>query len=173
MDSLDSFLDEVSALVHVGANEGQERGLYQQHDLHVLWVEPIPEVYAKLQSNIKCCPKQMALNYLISDTDGAEYDFHISNNSGASSSIFELALHRDIWPAVDYVNSIKLRSISIDTMMRMHDLLPGRYQALVLDTQGSELLVLKGAKLLLEAIRIVKTEAADFEAYRDARKSMI
>jgi hypothetical protein len=39
------------------------------------------------------------------------------------------------------------------------------YDVLVLDTQGAELLVLKGATSLLPHIRYVRAEAADFEAY--------
>jgi hypothetical protein len=41
-----------------------------------------------------------------------------------------------------------------------------RYDALIMDTQGSELLVLKGAEPLLQHFRFVKTEAADFESYK-------
>jgi hypothetical protein len=40
-----------------------------------------------------------------------------------------------------------------------------RYDSLVMDTQGSELLVLKGAEPLLERVRFIKTEVPDFEAY--------
>ena len=39
------------------------------------------------------------------------------------------------------------------------------YGALILDTQGSELLVLKGAIPILDKLRFVKTEAANFESY--------
>ena len=40
-----------------------------------------------------------------------------------------------------------------------------RYDALVMDTQGSELLVLRGAEPVLEHFRFIKTEVPDFEAY--------
>ena len=39
--------------------------------------------------------------------------------------------------------------------------------ALVLDTQGSELLVLRGAGAVLTRVQVVKLEAWDFEAYRN------
>ena len=35
-----------------------------------------------------------------------------------------------------------------------------------MDTQGSELQVLRGASVLLKCVRFIKTEAADFESYR-------
>ncbi len=40
----------------------------------------------------------------------------------------------------------------------------GRFQALM-DTQGAELLVLKGASDVLSSFEFIKTEAADYEAY--------
>jgi hypothetical protein len=45
-----------------------------------------------------------------------------------------------------------------------------RYDALVMDTQGSELLVLRGAQPLLERFSFVKTEVPDFEAYAGCAK---
>ena len=42
---------------------------------------------------------------------------------------------------------------------------PKRYNVLVLDTQGSELMILRGAQDLLSGFRYIKTEAADFESY--------
>ena len=38
----DRFLKEVSGVVHVGANTGQERGIYDKLSLDVIWIEPIP-----------------------------------------------------------------------------------------------------------------------------------
>ena len=41
----------------------------------------------------------------------------------------------------------------------------GDYQALVMDTQGSELLVLKGATQSIPELQYIKIEAPDFESY--------
>jgi hypothetical protein len=42
-----------------------------------------------------------------------------------------------------------------------------KYQALILDTQGSELLILKGAKKILNNFKYIKLECANFEIYRN------
>lgn len=39
------------------------------------------------------------------------------------------------------------------------------YDTLIMDTQGSELLVLQGAGAILQKLKYIKTEVADFEAY--------
>ena len=43
--------------------------------------------------------------------------------------------------------------------------IPPLFPALVMDTQGSELLVLRGADPRLPSFAFIKTEVADFEAY--------
>jgi len=44
-ESPDVFLDRVKGVIHVGANTGQERLIYESRQLNVFWVEPIPNVY--------------------------------------------------------------------------------------------------------------------------------
>ena len=151
-------LSRVRGVVHVGAHAGEERNLYARYGLDVLWIEPIPTVFDQLCKNISALPKQRALNHLVTDRDGAEYSFNVR---GTSSSILELGRCSEIFPEVTTQARIILKSVTLDTLLAGDD----RYQAVVLDTEGSELLVLKGATRLLSKIRYVTTEAADFEAY--------
>jgi len=102
---------------------------------------------------------------LITDKDDAEYTFYIANNQGASSSIYDIKLHKDIWPDVAYQNTIKLKSATLATVVRKESIDLNKYDALVIDTQGSELLVLKGAEPVLSGFKYIKIEAPDFEAY--------
>jgi FkbM family methyltransferase len=82
----DLFLNQATGVIHIGANSGQERKLYARHDLDVLWIEPNPKVFKELQKNIDNLKKQKAFQYLISDDDKDDVDFHISSNDGQSSS---------------------------------------------------------------------------------------
>ena len=161
----DRFLRKVSGVIHVGANTGQERDQYAKHGLRVIWIEPIPEVFATLKTNLTDFHQQRALQDRVSDQDDAEYTFHIANNGGASSSILDLKLHSDIWPNVIYEKSITLRSKTLASLLEKECISPGEYDALVMDTQGSELLVLKGAIPVLHNFKYIKTEVPDFESY--------
>lgn len=161
----DRFLNRISGVIHVGANTGQERDLYERYGLRIIWIEPIPEVFEALQANLKGLPRQHAFNYLVTDRDDAEYQFHVANNAGASSSILDLKWHRDIWPEVDYVKTITLRSITLASFLRREDIDATDYDALIMDTQGSELMVLKGAAPVLHSYKYIKTEVPDFESY--------
>lgn len=159
-----SYLKRVTGVVHVGASSGQEREIYAKHNLKVLWIEPLPHMFATLSENIKGLPGQTAVNHLITDKNDTDYLFHISNNDD-SSSILELARHKEIWPDVHYVGQISLKSVTLDTLLGNMGAASRSYQALVMDTQGSELLVLKGATKSLCQFKYIKTEAADFESY--------
>ena len=59
-----------------------------------------------------------------------------------------------------------MESITLDSLI-IRENINEKYDALVLDTQGSELLVLEGATNLLNEIKYIKTEVADFEAYQN------
>lgn len=159
------LLKTISGIVHVGANHGQEIDKYAEFDLDVVWVEPIPEVFEQLTRNLKNHKKQKAIQALITDIDDKEYQFNVANNNGASSSIFDLKKHKEIYPSVHMTNTISLKSKTLTTLFEENQLNPEKYQALVMDTQGSELLVLKGSLPLLKHFKFIKTEVADFEAY--------
>jgi 2-O-methyltransferase len=131
----------------------------------VIWVEPIPEIFDRLKANLENYPRQRAFQYLVTDTDDKEYAFHVSNNEGKSSSILELKLHKDIWPEVAFTKSVTLRSVTLPSLLRREGLDVRNYDTLIMDTQGSELLVLKGAVPILPHLTFVKTEVSDFESY--------
>lgn len=159
------FLDRARGVIHVGANVGQEREAYSLYGLNVLWIEPVQETFERLLDNIKVLPGQRAVRALISDEDDLEVRFHVASNGGGSSSMLELAQHRDIWPAVHFQRSEIMRTVRLATLIEREGLSPVGYDVLVMDTQGTELRVLRGAEPLLAGFRFVRTEAADFEAY--------
>jgi len=161
----DEYLRQITGVIHVGANLGQEREIYDKHGLHVVWVEPIPEVFEKLKTNIEGFSKQRAFQYLVTDRDGGDYEFHVANNNGASSSILEMKHHREVWPNIDYVGILALKSVTLAALCEKERIDLSQYQALIMDTQGSELMVLKGGISLLPFFKFIKTEAPDFEAY--------
>jgi len=161
----DRFLRKVSGVIHVGANAGQERVLYAKFGLRVIWIEPIPEVFERLKENIAEFSKQRAFKCLVTDQDNVAYPFHICNNDGHSSSILDLNLHKDIWPQVAYEKTITLRSKTLPSLLEEEQVDCSDYDSLIMDTQGSELLVLKGAVSILKNFTYIKTEVPDFESY--------
>lgn len=163
---LKAFLRDVSGVIHVGAHVGQERELYAQYRLKVIWIEPLPDLFDELEKNIAEFPEQRAVQCLVTDRDDHEYAFHVASNAGASSSILDLHLHRDVWHDVTYTRTVAMKSKTLATILAEQRIDPVEYDALVMDTQGSELLVLEGAAPLLPGFKYIQTEVADFEAYK-------
>jgi len=165
-DGLDAFLGDVRGVIHVGANAGQERDLYDRYDLDVIWIEPIPDVFAELERNIAGYPRQCAFRRIFTDRAGQEIKLKIANNNGAASSILEIGDLTEIWPEIEYTGVLRMQSSTLGDFLREEAIQPEQFDALVMDTQGSELLVLKGGGDALSQFRYIKTEAADFDAYR-------
>ena len=163
--ALDRFLRHCTGVIHVGANSGQERELYAQHGLNVVWIEPLDEPFRALKENIARFPHQIAIQALVTNKDGDRHILHVANNEGALSSILEFNQVNDIWPDIHYVRDIEMPSVTLPTALEGIDL--ACYDALVIDTQGTELLILEGAAPLLPRFKYIKTEAADFELYKN------
>ena len=103
---------------------------------------------------------------MVTDRENAEYHFHLANNNGASSSILDFNLHKDIWPDVTFEKSINLFSKTLPTLLKDNNVTLEDYNMLAIDTQGSELLVLQGSIPILHNFLYIKTEVPDFEAYK-------
>jgi FkbM family methyltransferase len=161
---LDGYLRNVTGLIHVGANLGQERRYYWLIGLDVVWVEPIREIFEKLVDNLAGYPRQRAVNALLSSRSGESIEFQIANNNGASSSILDLQDHAVIFPDVSYVERRTLVSKTLKDLVEEEGVSPDHYQALTLDVEGAEQLILEGAGDLLSRFEYVKCEVADFPA---------
>lgn len=139
--------------------------MYARLDLTVVWVEPIPEVFLQLQRHLRQYPKQTAVQALVSSGDGERVTFNVASNNGESSSMLAPGGHLESWPDVAFTRQIELETTSMATLLDRDDsTLPPR-SALVMDTQGSELMILTGATSVLNRFLYVKVEAPDFEAY--------
>ncbi|MCI0465842.1 MAG: FkbM family methyltransferase [Beijerinckiaceae bacterium] len=163
----DGFLRRCKGVIHAGANAGQERDVYAQHGLPVVWIEALPAVFEELKANIAPYRDQIAIRALLTARDNETHIFRVANNSGQSSSILDLKYHKDIWPEVHFVDRLEMQSVTLPTALSSHNVDISRYDALVMDTQGSELLILQGSGALLEQFNFIKTEAAEFESYEN------
>lgn len=134
--------------LHVGASTGQERDGYQKLGCHVTWVEADPVTYQELCKNINGYKNQFAINACISDTDGEEVNFYRTNNEGQSSSILELGTHAKMHPTVKVVETIKVITSRIDTILS-----DSNFDFINFDIQGNELKALKGMGDLLKNVK--------------------
>ena len=129
--------------------------------------QAIPEVFADLCNYLKsvdCLDENVScINACIGDFDGKEVIFHESNNESQSSSYLELGEHLQIHPTVHYVKDIPMKTVRIDTLLRLCDMTD--YNLLNIDIQGSELQALKGMGFMLHNFKYAIIEINKKETY--------
>ena len=164
--SNEHILEKVRGVIHVGANYGQEREVYARHCLGVLWLEPAKKVFDELLMNVSGHPGQKCFQYLAWDRDNQIRLFHVTDNEGQSSSALMLHKHSEIWPNVLSVENEFVMTLRLDSLFSDALLDPLEFDFLVIDAQGSELYVLRGATGILFAMKYVQVEATDCELYK-------
>jgi FkbM family methyltransferase len=72
-----------------------------------------------------------------------EVEFHITNN-GESSSILELGDHAKIYPGIVNVETVKMKTTTLDNIIKKVGIYQFHFNVLNLDIQGAELKAMKG-----------------------------
>lgn len=151
-------------VLHLGANTGQERDVYLRHGVKkVIWVEAIPSTFEQLQEFVKHVPGTVCILACVSDKDGEEVTFNVSNNEQQSSSMLPLAHHKIIHPEVSYVSSFITKTNRVDSLLRNFKL-EGKW-FLNADLQGAELMAFRGCGDLLNRFDWIYTELNKKEVY--------
>jgi len=167
-DLISRYNLKINGVLHLGANEGQERFLYNDLiDGEILWVEAIPFVFDKLKENIESFKKQTAIKACVSDVDGKVVVFNISDNEAQSSSMLEFGVHEQIHPNVHFIDCITLTTIRLDTLFNLLERDISKINFLNLDLQGAELLALKGMGKLINQFDYVLTEINAVHTYKN------
>jgi FkbM family methyltransferase len=158
---------KVDGVIHVGAHRGEE--IYDYEKLgakKIIWVEPNPDVFKELEialSRAQTTVESYGFCVAASDADSEGIDFHIcygpdagfmTGNKGCSSLLKPQGRFEE-W----HKDTIKVETVRIDTLIEENDFNYSDFQLLDMDTQGAELLVLKGATKVLENVSYVTTEA--------------
>ena len=130
-----------------------------------IFIDANKDVTDKLQSRIDSgC---LVFNNLISDVDDVEQDFYILNHE-QSSSMLKLDKHSIYHPECSkIVEERKIKTITLDTLIKTNNIDLLNYNCLVMDVQGSELHVLKGFDSSIENIDYIYTELNFDSMYQD------
>lgn len=155
----------IEGVIHIGANEGQERFEYLEAGVSpCIYVEPISEVFSRLQANIAGMDGHLAVQAVCDERAGETVTFNIANNAGLSSSILPLGDHALFHPSVTYAATEEMVTTTVDELLQRNPV-GGRPSLLVIDTQGAELRVLRGAKRTLGQADAVFVEVSETPLY--------
>lgn len=157
----------VEGVVHVGAHVGDEVDDYRRCGIgRQVWIEPQPEVFARLRARIAGNPEARAYNVACGSSAG-EAEMHLlSGNDGRSNSLLAPKLHLERFPEFTPAGTIRVPVVTLDELFAREGLDPRAYPLMVLDVQGFEMHVLRGAGgYLSSGCKAVVSEVAAAELY--------
>jgi FkbM family methyltransferase len=149
---IEKYHIKLKGILHVGAHDCEEIKDYELFlpRNKILWIEALKD---KVDSCIQKYPDLLIEQAVVYD----KYEtvkFNISNST-MSSSIFDLGLHENYYPHINYVESFYTDTKMLKDIIYKYDI---HYNFLSLDIQGAELNALKGMDDYLDKVEYIYTE---------------
>jgi FkbM family methyltransferase len=152
-------------VIHIGARYAEELRYYKALGLKdILWIEADPEAAKGLQQAVCEHPGSKVAIFAAADSNGT-IELHITSNDGHSSSILTPDM-AELYPTITVDKVISVPKRKLDDYLTSAD--KAKYNILVMDIQGAELIALKGAVQTLKSIDAVVAEINYIEFYKGA-----
>jgi FkbM family methyltransferase len=153
-------------VIHVGAHEGQEYGLYAAMGIsRQIWVEPQPLIFARLAASVPSDERIVCINAACGPAHGTATMHVLEGNEGKSNSLLEPTLHLERWPEFKRGGTINVRMAPLDDLLKESSADAADFNLLCVDVQGFELEVLKGAEGVLREADAVVCEVSATPLY--------
>lgn len=161
---------ELTSMFAIGTHKFEEKQLIDRlfpSLKHIALFEPIPDHVTTLRMLEQKDSRIRVLPYAVGSSDGIAA-FHLTDNDGASSSLLELGLHKELFPHVKEVATIevqtkRLSSAIKDDHLKMPDFL-------FIDVQGAEYQILESIDPdILDGVRLIYTEVSMEPLYKGGR----
>ena len=167
---IDYFGIEPGPILHIGAHLVQERDVYNKLQFEpVLWLEAQSNIVDLARILLSEYPNQRIFHATLWSESNIEMTFHVAGHQGSSSSVLEphliTASHPEVWTDQKY----QTHSISLDDLFERESIIE-KYRIVVLDVQGAEIEVIKGATKAVQNIDYLITEISSIELYKGTAK---
>lgn len=158
----------LNGVIQVGAHWSEEHEVYIQLGIiNIVYIEPCKDAFEKLIIKHRYPSERnphvtvILFNVACSDEEG-EMEMYVSHfNQGQSNSLLKPQLHLQQHPEVVFTDTEKVKVIPLDKLPFNRE----DYNLLVMDCQGAEGNILKGATETLKHIDCIYTEINTAETY--------
>jgi len=149
------FRMNINGILHVGGYDGEEIAGYSQLGIKkVVFFEPLKSNFDKLTKKVANYTGVTCHKVALGKKAGEMTMYVESHNGGQSSSLLKPGLHKDFYPFIEFEKSAEKVKVATLDSYNYTDC-----NMLVMDTQGYEMEVLKGAKKTLKNIDYIISEA--------------
>jgi FkbM family methyltransferase len=150
--------------IHVGSHTAQEHPDYVTAGIkRFVYIEPCAAAFNVLKNKFSAHHHIQLLNVACGDFDGEQIMYTGSQNEGQSNSLLKMDKHTQIHPGITLPTTELVKVVQLDNLGLAHK----GYQLLVLDVQGYEGHVLKGASKTLEQINYIYSEVNRDSVYKN------
>jgi FkbM family methyltransferase len=159
----DKTKEPCRGIIHVGGHYGQEIPFYLENiSRNIIVYEPQDACFFNLFKSFGTlvdCRKKAVGNF------NGEVELNVETaNAGQSSSVLKPKEHLNQYPSITFSSTVSVPIVALDSDIEK----PQDFNVLVVDAQGYELEVFKGAKNLLEnSIQYILCEVNCVEMYED------
>lgn len=152
-----------SGVIHVGAHWAEEHDEYVACGIKkFIYIEPCLDAYSVLLKRFADDPDVLIFKHACADKETRAVMYVSHDNEGQSNSLLEPGLHLEQHPNVVFNDAEIVDVVLLDNIYFNRE----DYDMLVMDVQGAEGLVLKGATETLKHIDIIYTEVNRGETYK-------
>ena len=148
LDILRRYRFPVTGLLQVGANDGAELlDLGPVGDLPLLLIEPLQAPFRRLEHRARGKANVRLMQFAASDAEGTA-EMYVASNNEESSSLLSPEMHLLAAPQVTFPTREVVRVCRLDSVVAVNH----PYNSWILDAQGAELAVLRGAGNTLDEV---------------------
>jgi FkbM family methyltransferase len=155
-----------NGVLHVGAHEAEELDEYIANGFAertpIIWVEAQTDLAVNLKKKLD--PTENKVYCAVAwDVDGVTKFFNVTSKS-ASSSLFDLDEHKNLYPEIDIVQKIQITTSRLDSTLSPNDI----FDFVVFDIQGAESQAIEGLGQRINEVNWIFTEVSKRELYAGA-----
>ena len=153
----------MKGIIHIGANDGRE---YVGTTRLTLLFEPVPSAFDRLVKNLGDNPNCVLIDLALG-SETKVTSINLADNNAESSSILEPLIHTKTMPHIHFGGKLDIQMTTLDSFMRLNFKEQDLFDEIIIDVQGYELEVFKGATETLKHIQRIKTEINTEFLYKD------
>jgi FkbM family methyltransferase len=158
---------QIRGCVHVGGHFGQEYMTYKVLGIrHIVFIEPCANAFNALVASFEECEDVKLFNCACGAEEGTATMYTETANTGMSNSLLKPMKHLEQYPSIQFTGTEDVEVKTLDSL----DFDKRKYNMLVMDVQGFEHMVLKGATETLKHIDYVYCEVNRAEVYEGCAK---
>jgi FkbM family methyltransferase len=156
-------ISSIKGIIQVGANSGQEVGLFKKFTNNIILIEPIPQLANHLN--------QIYPNYLVIPcglgSTNTQMNLYLASNGGESSSVLKPINHIIYYPDVLFQDSIKIQIRTFESLIDEYNINMNNFNILISDTQGYDLEAIKGFGGYIKHFELIIAEYINSNLYEN------